>query len=108
MNERNNTGGIGSGIGLLLLCHLFAEFLLFVLGIFFPYNLFVPGTSHPLSEWIFAAMIFIGITQLLYGVPLCIWLYRRRRLETMKGVAVGMLLTFLLNGGCYALFWIRW
>lgn len=107
MNQRNNTGGIGSGIALLALFHCGAEFLLFLLGRFFPYN-FLPPSIAAFDIYILFAMLFIGVTQLLYGVPLCMWLAHRRRFETMKGVAVGMLLTALLNGGCYALLWIRW
>ncbi|MGK7901772.1 MAG: hypothetical protein AB4352_10225 [Hormoscilla sp.] len=45
----------------------------------------------------------IGISQLLYVVPLCIWLKRKNRMSMMKGVIIGAVITALLNGGCYLL-----
>lgn len=43
----------------------------------------------------------IGISQLLYVVPLCIWLKRKNRMSMMKGVIIGAVITALLNGGCW-------
>lgn len=43
----------------------------------------------------------IGITQLIYIIPLIIWLIRQRRWGLMKGVIIGAVLTALLNGGCW-------
>ena len=43
----------------------------------------------------------ISITQLIYVIPLIIWLNRRRQFALKKGVIIGAVLTALLNGGCY-------
>jgi hypothetical protein len=44
---------------------------------------------------------FIGIVQLLYVIPLAIHLKRQQKVETMKGVIIGAVITILLNGGCW-------
>ncbi len=44
---------------------------------------------------------FIGIVQLLYVIPLAIHLKRQQKVETMKGVIIGAIITILLNGGCW-------
>ena len=46
-------------------------------------------------------VVAIGISQLLYVVPLCIWLKRKNRTSMMKGAIVGAVITALLNGGCW-------
>jgi hypothetical protein len=43
----------------------------------------------------------IGVTQLIYVIPLCLWLRRRRQLDTMNGVIIAAIITVLLNGGCF-------
>ena len=45
----------------------------------------------------------IGIAQLAYIIPLIIYLARRQAWALMKGVIIGAILTFLLNGGCWFL-----
>lgn len=113
MNRENNTNGasgLRKGIGLLLLCHLIAEFLLVALAFthrFLPQLPRLIG-GYPLDEWILLAMIFIGITQIVYALPLCLVCFYRRRFETLKGVIVGMVLTALLNGGCYLIMLNGW
>ncbi len=44
---------------------------------------------------------FIGIVQLLYVIPLAIHLKRQQKVETMKGVIIGAVITLFLNGGCW-------
>ncbi len=44
---------------------------------------------------------FIGIVQLLYVIPLAIHLKRQQKVETMKGVIIGAVITIFLNGGCW-------
>jgi hypothetical protein len=46
----------------------------------------------------------IGITQLIYIIPLIIWLIRQRKWGMMKGVIIAAVLTALLNGGCWLWF----
>jgi len=43
----------------------------------------------------------ISITQLIYIIPVIIWLNRRRQFALKKGVIIGAVITALLNGGCY-------
>jgi hypothetical protein len=43
----------------------------------------------------------ISITQLLYVIPVIIWLNRRRQFALKQGVIIGAIITALLNGGCY-------
>lgn len=51
----------------------------------------------------FFAFFGIGITQLLYVIPLILWTKRKGRFDTMKGVIVGAVITLLLNGSCFLL-----
>jgi len=46
----------------------------------------------------------IGITQLIYIIPLIIRLVRQRNWGLMKGVIIAAVLTALLNGGCWLWF----
>ncbi len=41
--------------------------------------------------------------QLLYVIPLTIWLKRWGKVGMMKGVIMGAVLTALVNGACYLL-----
>jgi len=43
----------------------------------------------------------IGISQLLYAIPLCFWLGRKQQLGMRSGVIIGAVLTLLLNGSCF-------
>ena len=95
---------------MLLLYHLAAEFLLIVFAFthgFLPQLPWLIG-GYPLDEWILLAMLFIGITQVVYALPLCALCFYRRRFETLKGVIVGMVLTALLNGSCYLIVLNGW
>ncbi len=61
----------------------------------------------PLSwlYWLYPIALYgsmgISITQLLYVIPVLIWLERRQKWGLMKGVIIGAVLTALLNGGCW-------
>lgn len=56
-------------------------------------------------NWIFLLFILagIGISQLLYVVPVSLWLKNKRRFGLMKGVIIGAVITAFLNGGCWLL-----
>jgi hypothetical protein len=43
----------------------------------------------------------IGILQLFYGIPWIIWLSRQQKWGLMKGLIIGIIITALLNGGCW-------
>jgi hypothetical protein len=84
------------GIILLVLCHAIAGVLGYAL-----YRLGLQVWSADQMFFLLLAGILIGITQLIYVVPLCLWLRRRRQFETAKGVIIGAVITFLLNGSCF-------
>jgi hypothetical protein len=43
----------------------------------------------------------IGIAQFVYLIPV-MWVYQRRgRFEMIKGIAIGAILTILVNGACF-------
>lgn len=46
----------------------------------------------------------IGILQLFYGIPWVIWLSRQQKWGLMKGLIIGIIITALLNGGCWLAF----
>jgi hypothetical protein len=50
--------------------------------------------------WFIGAMGFF-FWQLIYVIPLAVWLKRRGKTGMMKGVIIGAVLTALVNGACY-------
>jgi hypothetical protein len=50
------------------------------------------------------SLVFIGVSQLLYIIPVIVIYGRRRRPGIVKGLAIAAALTFLLNGACAAIF----
>ncbi|MBO0860704.1 MAG: hypothetical protein J2P21_19915 [Chloracidobacterium sp.] len=50
------------------------------------------------------ALIFIGVSQVLYIVPAVIIYYRNGRYDVVKGLVIAAALTFLLNATCTAIF----
>ncbi len=55
---------------------------------------------HPVATFF---LFGIGLAQFLYAVPLYFRLMRRGHVEMAKGVVIGAVITFLLNGSCFAL-----
>jgi hypothetical protein len=47
------------------------------------------------------AVFQIGFSQLIYIVPLCLYLNRKQQWNWMKGIIIGACITALLNGGCW-------
>jgi hypothetical protein len=43
----------------------------------------------------------IGIAQFVYLIPVMLFFWRRRRFEMIKGIAIGAILTILVNGACF-------
>lgn len=62
---------------------------------------FVGPMPNELGIVLLYAFFFIGITQLLYVIPLGLWLRHIGRFDTMKGVVIGTVITMLLNGACF-------
>jgi len=62
------------------------------------------GNDLPLKPEIaiiYYGMSSVGIWQLLYVIPLCMFLKRRRKAEAIRGVILGAVITFLLNSTCW-------
>lgn len=81
---------------LLLMCHAIAGglgYAIYMLGLQI-------GSADQMFILLFAGLV-IGITQLIYVVPLCFWLRRRRQFEILKGVVIGAAITVLINGSCF-------
>jgi hypothetical protein len=85
------------GILLLLGCHILAVTLIFLLGVLVA----VLGGGYAIfAVWIYGFMGFF-LVQLLYVIPLILWLKRRGRIGMMQGVIGMAVVTALLNGACY-------
>jgi hypothetical protein len=105
MSQRNEILQILLGIFILFGLHLLAGGIIFGLGLLSG-QIFGYSSYSYIGIWIIGASGFF-IWQMLYVIPLCIWLRRQQRLEMMKGVIVGAVITALLNGSCFLLFSIR-
>jgi hypothetical protein len=44
---------------------------------------------------------WMGIAQFVYLIPVMLVFRRRRRFETIKGIAIGAIFTILLNSACF-------
>jgi hypothetical protein len=44
---------------------------------------------------------WMGISQFVYLIPVMLVFRRRRRFEMIKGIAIGAILTILVNGACF-------
>jgi len=49
--------------------------------------------------WVFFGLL--GVLQLLYVIPLSLWLKRQGKVGMMKGVIIGAVITALLHGACF-------
>lgn len=45
----------------------------------------------------------LSLLQLVYVIPLCLWLINQGQISVMKGVVIAAIITFLVNGGCFLL-----
>lgn len=84
------------GILVLSLCHMVLSAIIFALG-------FIVGSV--LANYTFIVIWVIGAAgflfwQLLYVIPLVIWLKRKGHTGMLKGVIIGGVITALLNGAC--------
>lgn len=86
-----------AGIVLVGLCHVAFAALIYVLAWLWVGVL----NYYPVQNIVLWMLFAISLSQLLYVVPLVLWLRRRRRLELAKGVVIGAVITALLNGSCY-------
>jgi hypothetical protein len=101
MQNRNEAVNIILGILLLIGMHIAAILVIASLG-------FIVGTIYPtnysgLVVWLYGAAGFL-FWQLLYVIPVSLWLKRRGNQGMMKGVIIGAVITALLNGACFLSF----
>lgn len=101
MSQRNEIAQIITGVLLLVVGHIFAITVLSTLT----YLVYILGalTILPIDILLAYAGFWIGISQLLYVIPLVIRLKQLQKWGMMKGVIIGAVITALLNGGCWLL-----
>ena len=96
MVRRNTASELATGIFSLLLAHVLFGGVLFALG------WIAQGTNfyflHPTIAY---AAVAIGLSQLLYAIPLMVFFRRRRRFNAAKGTIICAAITALLNGSCF-------
>lgn len=96
MNSRNRRLDVFEGMIWLVICHAIAGglgYAISMLGLQL-------GSEIPMALMLRAGVV-IGLTQMIYVVPLCLRLRRRRQLDKLKGVVIGAVITILLNGSCF-------
>ena len=103
MEGRNEALGILLGILLLLAAHLIAAIVIFLISVIFGA---IYGGYASLMPLIFGIAGFF-LWQLIYVIPLIIWLRRRRNMGMMKGIIAGAVVTALINGSCFLLFVVQ-
>ena len=106
MSRGNPTAEVFSGILLLLTFHAVAVIVIPVIVYLVSLLLALLGLSlgNQFSYLWLWFLFGIGLSQLLYVIPLCIYYGRQRQFNTMKGIIIGAILTALLNGGCFLMF----
>lgn len=109
MSQRNEFIDIVLGMLLVFGLHILA---IAIGGLIGSVAISLSGTGTALGSAISAllvyALFFIGISQLVYILPIIFWLRRRQKWGLMKGVIIGAVLTALLNGGCWLLLSSQW
>lgn len=71
--------------------------------VFFILILMLSSANIPNGDNIFIfSLMFIGISQLIYIIPIILLLIKNKQYDMMKGVITGAVLIALLNGGCFA------
>ena len=93
-DPRPQIGDVLAGFGGTVLAHVIAFVLLY-------FSFSAGGES--LS---FFLLFGIGVTQLLYVVPMVVHFRKKREFGVAKGIVIAASLTFLLNGACWGWFLI--
>jgi len=99
MNSRREARGIVAGILLLIVAHAVYLIIAVPLGMYIGDQM-GQGPYGGLTGMIFV-IVSIGVAQILYALPLVLWLKYKRRPATMKGVIAAGAVTALLNGACF-------
>ncbi len=104
MSQKNNFWEVTQGVLLVLLINT-----LVILSICLLILIIHLNSNHAYMYFILGIIGFGGffIWQLLYVIPICIWLKRKRKRLMMKGVMIGALITALINGSYFLLLLIK-
>ncbi|WP_337884825.1 hypothetical protein [Fischerella thermalis] len=100
MSRRNEFYYVIGGIFLVLGMHIIATLILGILA----YIELIIASQYNIRffQSIFVVYFFgIGITQVVYIIPVLLRLKRQAKFALMKGVIIGAIFTALLNGGCW-------
>ena len=62
------------------------------------------GRSPLLSSILIYVLFGIGLSQLLYVIPVVLLLKRRQQFALVKGMVIGAAIVFFVSGGCFVLF----
>lgn len=62
------------------------------------------AVPYALGGFLGIALYGIGLSQLIYAIPLGLRFKKQRRFNAMKGVIIGAVITLFLNGSCFVLF----
>lgn len=89
------------GMGLVLLFHIIVFAFLYLIGILGGLVGF-----YSLSGIAIVAFFGIGLSQLLYVIPIVIFLFIKQKRMMAYGVITAAGITILLNGACYGLIFI--
>ena len=99
MSERPEWRDILVGIGV--------SFFMNIAFVFICLVLISIGSSIPAISYSTVVLSYgilgLGLSQLLYIVPIVISLKRKQKWGEMKGVIIGAILTALISGGCFLL-----
>jgi hypothetical protein len=94
------------GLLLLLLFHVLAGVIIFLIGLIISSSAIGVkyGPYTILFIWFYGAVGFL-FWQLLYVIPLTIWLQRKDKVAMRQGVIIGAVLTALVNGMAFGIFY---
>lgn len=98
MSQRNEIDAIFLGVLLVFGMHISAISIFFLLG-----NLLLSAINID-STFLGIVLFGIGISQLIYVIPVIFWARSKQKWGLMKGVIIGAVITALLNGGCWIIF----
>jgi hypothetical protein len=106
MSRQNLPSDIISGMFLLLAFHILfgVAFISFYVLLALLANLVPVPISLSYEVWLLP-IIYLGLTQLLYVIPACLYFSRRGQRALVQGLIIGAVLTALLNGGCFLSFY---
>ncbi|MEM6449228.1 MAG: hypothetical protein AAF703_02835 [Cyanobacteria bacterium P01_D01_bin.105] len=104
MRQSPHIAQVLAGMAVLVMVHIVLGFLTYLLAL----GISSLSSSSPLLVVLLFGVLGIGISQLLYVIPLCIWLSRKRQIGMRNGAVIGAVLTALLNGSCFIYFWSVW